>query len=228
MPRMPRYFAPGLPLHVVQRGNDRSTLFVDRDDFVHFRSLLAQAVSRYDVTVHAYVLMTNHVHMLATPRAATSMPGAMHWLGGVFAQYLNTRYGRTGSRFEGRYRAAIVHHDRYLLTCMRYIELNPVRAGITRDPGDYPWSSFRFNALGQPDDLVTGHPNFLRLGGNAHERRTVYREICREALPQATLDIVRAATHKGWALGDETFVSRISAQCRRAAPQRARRTAGVT
>lgn len=222
MPRMPRIFVPGLPLHVIQRGNDRSALFVDVEDFTRFRALLVLAGARYGVVVHAYVLMTNHVHLLATPHGASSMPSAMHWTGGVFAQYLNAKYARTGSRFEGRYRAAVVHHDAYLLTCMRYIELNPVRAGVVADPAEYPWSSFRANACGEVDALVARHPNFLALGRNAGEQRDAYRELFRGALPDNALRAIRTATRSGWALGDAAFVRHISAQCRRAAPLRAR------
>lgn len=214
-------YAPGVALHVIQRGNDRTALFVDGEDFTRFRSLMALAAARYGIVVHAYVLMTNHVHLLATPRGERCMPRAMHWVGGVFAQYLNAKYSRTGSRFEGRYRAAAVHDDTYLLTCMRYVELNAVRAGIVADPADYSWSSFRANALGEADGLVTRHPVFHDLGRDARQRQSAYRELFRGAIPDRTLDAIRAATRHGWALGDDAFVRRISAQCRRAAPLRA-------
>jgi putative transposase len=222
MPRMPRFFAPGLPLHVIQRGNDRATLFADSEDFGRFRGLLVHAAPRYGIAVHAYVLMTNHVHVLATPRSASSMPQAMHWIGCVFAQYLNTKYQRTGSRFEGRYRAAIVHDETYLLTCMRYIELNPVRAGIAASPAEYPWSSFRSNAHGEIDELIEPHPNFLGLGSAPRERHFAYRELFRGAVSDQDLHWIRRATQNGWAIGGDEFLQRISTQCRRAAPLRVR------
>jgi putative transposase len=222
MSRMPRLFVPGLPLHVIHRGNDRATLFVDFEDFGRFYGLLAHAAPRYGIAVHAYVLMTNHVHVLATPHRESSMPQAMHWIGCVFAQYLNSKYQRTGSRFEGRYRAAIVHDDTYLLTCMRYIELNPVRAGIVANPADYTWSSFRSNAHGEIDELIEPHPNFLRLGSAPRQRHGAYRELFRGTVSDQDLQSIRAATRNGWAIGGDEFRRRISAQCRRAAPLRVR------
>jgi putative transposase len=168
------------------------------------------------------VLMSNHVHLLATPRGRTGMPRTMHWTGGVFAQYLNAKYGRTGSRFEGRYRAAVVHDEAYLLTCMRYVELNPVRAGIVVDPAGYPWSSFRANALGEADELVTRHPMFHDLGHDADQRQRAYRELFRGAIPDSALHAIRRATRHGWALGNDAFVRRVSEHCRRAAPLRVR------
>jgi putative transposase len=219
---MPRLFVPGLPLHVMQRGNDRATLFVESEDFGRFRDLLVHAAPRYGIAVHAYVLMTNHVHVLATPRRESSMPGAMHWIGCVFAQYLNAKYQRTGSRFEGRYRAAIVHDETYLLTCMRYVELNPVRAGIAANPADYAWSSYRTNAYGEADELIDPHPNFLALGRSPRERHVAYRELFRGAVSDQDLHSIRRATRNGWAIGGEEFRRRISLQCRRAAPLRVR------
>jgi putative transposase len=222
MARMPRLFVPGLPLHVIQRGNDRATLFVDFEDFSRFRGLLAHAAPRYGIAIHAYVLMTNHVHVLATPRGMSSMPSAMHWIGCVFAQYLNAKYQRTGSRFEGRYRAAIVHDAAYLLTCMRYIELNPVRAGIVANPADYTWSSFRSNAHGEIDELIEPHPNFLGLGRAQRERHDAYHDLFRGAVSDQELQSIRTATQYGWAIGGDEFRRRISVQCRRAAPLRVR------
>ncbi len=166
--------------------------------------------------------MTNHVHVLATPRGMSSMPSAMHWIGCVFAQYLNAKYQRTGSRFEGRYRAAIVHDAAYLLTCMRYIELNPVRAGIVANPADYTWSSFRSNAHGEIDELIEPHPNFLGLGSAQRERHDAYHDLFRGAVSDQELQSIRTATQNGWAIGGDEFRRRISVQCRRAAPLRVR------
>ena len=219
---MPRFFAPGLPLHVIQRGNDRATIFVDCEDFARYRGLVLHAAPRHGIAIHAYVLMGNHVHILATPSRETSMPRAMHLIGCVFAQYLNAKYQRTGSRFEGRYRAAVVHDTAYLLTCMRYIELNPVRAGIAANPADYPWSSFRSNAHGDVDELIEPHPNFLGLGSAPSDRHIAYRELFRGTVSDQELHMIRSATQNGWAIGGEEFLRRISGQCRRAAPLRVR------
>ena len=146
----------------------------------------------------------------------------MHWIGCVFAQYLNAKYQRTGSRFEGRYRAAIVQTRTYLLTCMRYIELNPVRAGIVANPADYTWSSFRSNAHGEVDELIEPHRNFLGLGSAQRERHDAYHDLFRGTVSDHDLQSIRTATQSGWAIGGDEFRRRISAQCRRAAPLRVR------
>jgi REP element-mobilizing transposase RayT len=151
MARLPRFFVPDTPQHVIQRGNDRQPIFRTTADLAFFKDCLAFAARRHGVSIHAYVLMTNHVHLLATPEVATSLPRAMQSLGRVYVQYFNSMQGRSGTLWEGRYKAAIVDSDRYLLACMRYIELNPVRAGLVEHPERYPWSSHRANAFGVSD-----------------------------------------------------------------------------
>ena len=218
MPRLPRYFVPDLPLHVIQRGNDRAPIFGEAVDYEFFRVCLAHAARRNRVAIHAYVLMTNHVHMLATPSSAASMPKTMQSVGRIFVQYFNTKYGRTGTRWEGRYKATIVHDDRYLLTCMRYIELNPVRAGIAGTPAEYRWSSFHANALGNVDALVDPHPIFRHLGVSAAERHAAYRELFDMSIREEEVRAIREATQKAWALGGEHFQRQVSDLSRRASP----------
>lgn len=218
MPRLPRYFVPDLPLHVIQRGNDRAPIFGEAVDYEFFRACLAHAARRNRVAIHAYVLMTNHVHMLATPGSAASMPKTMQSVGRIFVQYFNTKYGRTGTRWEGRYKATIVHDDRYLLTCMRYIELNPVRAGIASTPADYRWSSFHANALGDFDALVDPHPIFRRLGVSKAERHAAYRELFDISIREEEVRAIREATQKAWALGGEPFQRHVSVLSRRSSP----------
>lgn len=218
MPRLPRYFVPDLPLHVIQRGNDRAPIFGEAVDYEFFRACLAHAARRNRVAIHAYVLMTNHVHMLATPSSAASMPKTMQSVGRIFVQYFNTKYGRTGTRWEGRYKATIVHDDRYLLTCMRYIELNPVRAGIASTPADYRWSSFHANAFGDFDALIDSHPIFRRLAVSAAERHAAYRELFDMSIREEEIRAIREATQKAWALGGESFQRQVSARSRRASP----------
>jgi putative transposase len=214
---MPRFFSPDVPLHVIQRGNNRQSLFHDAGERSFLLALLRRDSVRYGVTVHAYVLMTNHVHLVATPDERSSVPRFMQSVGRDYVRWFNERHERTGTLWEGRYRATAVEDERYLLACMRYIELNPVRAGLARTPSDYPWSSFRANAWGEPDRLVRPHPVYEALAGNPVERASIYAGMFDEVIPAHDLARIRDATHHGWALGGPTFQSAIDASGRRAA-----------
>jgi len=218
MPRLPRFFLEGVPLHVIQRGNDRAAIFGDVEDLVFLRRWLARTSREHGVSIHAYVLMTNHLHVLVTPSAADSLPGMMQSLGRIYVQYFNDKYRRTGTLWEGRYKATVVQDEAYLLTCMRYIELNPVRAGMADAPERYEWSSHRANALGEVDDLTSPHPIFRGLGATRSARNAAYRELFGQPLGDAELRSIREATQKCWALGDDAFRQRVSASGRRAAP----------
>ena len=215
MPRLPRFFVSDLPLHVIQRGNDRAPIFGGRDDLEFFRTCLAHAARDQGVAIHAYVLMTNHVHLLVTPSCVTSVPKMMQSLGRIYVQYFNSTYRRTGTLWEGRYKAAIVDEENYLLTCMRYIELNPVRARMVTSPGEFAWSSFRANACGTPDNLVVVHPIYRRLGHSREDCQAAYRELFRFAIPEPDLCNIRDATQNAWALGSEMFRRKIAALSRR-------------
>lgn len=215
MARLPRFFVPDLPLHVIQRGNNRAPIFVEPDDLAFYRTCLAYAGRRCRVAVHAYVFMTNHVHLLATPKLAISMARMMQSIGRVYVQYFNARHGRTGTLWEGRYKAAIVDDERYLVTCMRYVELNPVRAGMVIEPSDYRWSSHRANALGENDDLLEPHPTYQRLGISPKERQAAYRELFGPPMASHELETIRDATQNAWALGGTEFRQRIVASGRR-------------
>jgi putative transposase len=175
----------------MQRGNDRAALFRDSFDYECFHGCIANAMWRHGVAVHAYVLMTNHVHILVTPNTRESLGKAMHWSGFVFVQQINNRYGRTGSRFESRYKVRFIEGEAHFLTCMRYIEENPVRAGMVAAPGHYQWSSFRANALGAEDGLVTAHPIFEHLGRTSDERSANYRALFATPFSQTDLQAVR-------------------------------------
>jgi len=216
MPRLPRFFVPDLPLHVIQRGNDRTPIFGGPDDLAFYRRCLAHAACDRAVAIHAYVLMTNHVHLLVTPSCATSVPKMMQSIGRIYVQYFNREYRRTGTLWEGRYKAAIVDDEQYLLTCMRYIELNPVRARMVPTPGEFRWSSYRANACGAADDLVTPHVIYRRLGPSPEVRQAAYREFFRSAIPEGDLANIRDATQNAWALGGEAFRRKIAALNRRA------------
>ena len=220
MPRSPRIVIPGMPLHVIQRGNNRTSIFRSASDFKCFRAILFEASRRYHCPIHVYVLMTNHVHLLTTPEDEHGPARMMQAVGRQFTYYVNARYARTGTLWEGRYRSSLVHAERYLLTCSRYIELNPVRAGMTNDPGQYPWSSYRFNALGIPDRLITPHALYRELGIRLADRRAAYRSLFEDALAPQELDAIRRATNRGDLLGDDDFRPSVEATLQRSLTRR--------
>lgn len=219
MARLPRYVIPGQPQHIIQRGNNRTDIFGKADDYIFYLECLKEAAQANDLAIHAYVLMTNHVHLLATPAHETSIGKTLQSLGRRYVQYFNYTKRRTGTLWEGRYKATIIDSESYLLTCSRYIELNPVRANMAAHPRDYPWSSYHFHAEGKPDELLTDHSLYRRLGRSAEERQSAYRALFRAHLGEAALGEIRDATNKGWALGGKRFMSKIEALSgRRAAP----------
>ena len=191
MARKLRVFLEGLACHVVQRGNNRSAIFRSTQDYNLFLRLLADAALRFDLQIHAYVLMTNHVHLLATPNGADSISAAMQAIGRRYVPYFNQRYERTGALFEGRYRSTFVATESYLMTCMRYIELNPVRAGLSATPDSYRWSSYKAHGFGLSDPLVTSHDVYRRLGGRAQERCRHWRALCAHQVSADDLNRVR-------------------------------------
>lgn len=217
MPRLGRYYLPDQPQHVIQRGNDRQAVFFGDEDREAYLGWLLAAAHKHGCAIHAYVLMTNHVHLLATPVGAESLPRTMQSLGRRYVRYLNDAHRRTGTLWEGRYRAAPIDSDRYLMLCARYIELNPVRARMVRHPREHRWSSYRANALGAADALVTPHTLYLSLGRNAAERQASYRALFRETLGEEFIEDLRTATNGGWALGDAAFRRRIAKGARRRA-----------
>jgi putative transposase len=203
--RQPRFLLPGHPQHVIQRGNNRHVIFADEADYRFYLDTLQEACGRFACRVHAYVLMTNHVHLLMTPDCAAGIGKVMQSLGRRYVQYFNYRYRRTGTLWEGRYKAALLDTEAYLLTCYRYIELNPVRAGMIIRPDAYRWSSHRFNALGEPNVLVTPHHRYLQLAESAEQRYRAYRALFRAALEEVAVNAIREATNKTWVLGDDRF-----------------------
>jgi len=219
MARLPRFFAEGEVQHVIQRGNNREPTFASEQDLAFYLNCLRRASQEHALLIHAYVLMSNHVHLLATPQHEQSLPKTMQSVGRRYVQYFNHTYRRTGTLWEGRYRATLVHAEDYLLTCMRYIELNPVRAGMVQHPAEYPWSSYRANAQGQDDGLITPHELYRRLARSVPERLSAYRQLFRAQIAKEDLETIRESTHKGWAMGNDRFrakVERLSG--RRAAP----------
>jgi putative transposase len=189
MARRRRLFVSGASVHVTKRGNNRENVFRSDCDYVRFLELLRIATSLFGVDAHAYSLMTNHVHLLVTPRDRLSLPRAMKWCFGEFTQFVNWRYNRTGTIWDGRYGDGIVDSERYCVTCMRYIDRNPVEAGIVNDPADYPWSSYRCYAFGVKSDWLVPHPLYLALGPTPNIRQAVYRSMCAGCADGARVDL---------------------------------------
>lgn len=214
MARLPRYVIPDQPQHIIQRGNNRQVIFGSGEDYQFFRDCLIEAATKYGLAIHAYVWMSNHLHVLATPELEDSISKTFQSAGRRYVQYFNFNYKRSGTLWEGRYRATVVDGERYLLTLMRYIELNPVRAGMTMHPRDYPWSSYGYNALGETgpnSSWLTPHREYQRLGQSPEEQQSAYRQLFRAAISGDDLKQIRDCSHKGWALGSERFREQIEA-----------------
>jgi len=197
MPRKRRLEIPGLPHHVIQRGVNRSDIFRSASDYEEFLLIFRAAAIRYETDVHTYVLMTNHIHFIVTPRVPGALWKTMKMVGQSYVSYFNRRHQRIGGLFNGRYRSLVIDDESYFFTCMRYVELNPVRASMVERPEDYRCSSYRFHAWGEPNDLLVAHPLYLALGSTPTTRQGCWRAICGEALPDKQLvemrDLVRHA-----------------------------------
>lgn len=209
MTRLPRLFLSGQPLHVIQRGNNRETIFMTNADHRFYLRCLKEASDEESIAIHAYALMRNHVHLLVTPETESSLPKTMQSIGRRYVQYFNHIYERTGTLWEGRYKSTLIDSERYLLTCMRYIELNPVRAKIVEQLDDYPWSSYHANAHGMTDELITPHSLYISLGSTDNERQNAYRELFSAGISREDMDSIRDATNKAWALGGNSFCAKV-------------------
>lgn len=209
MPRKPRFYLPDIPAHIVQRGNSRRATFFTEEDYAAYLGWLRDGAELHGCAIHAYALMTNHVHLLVTPRDSGAISRLMQYVGRHYVTYVNHAYAKSGTLWEGRHKGCVVASDDYLLTCMRYIELNPVRAGMVAAPGDYRWSSYHANALGEPGDSLTAHPLYRALGQSAAERGHAYRELFRGALEPEQIHSIRATVQTGTPLGNECFKQQI-------------------
>ncbi|MGY1410771.1 transposase [Luteimonas sp. A611] len=215
MARLPRPDLAGVSQHVIQRGNNRLPCFLDDEDRQRYLQGLGEGLLRYACSLHAYVLMTNHVHLLLTPVETGAVSRLMQTFGRNYARFFNGRHGRTGTLWEGRYKSCLVDSEQYVLTCYRYIELNPVRAWMTDDPKDYVWSSCRANTTGHSDPLITPHPAYLALGRGEPERRAAYCDLLAEALPDETLAEIRIYLQQQRALGTDRFREQVQAKLQR-------------
>ena len=209
MPRRPRIQLDKTPLHIVQRGQHREACFFGEEDYQHYLHWLGEALAEHECALHAYVLMTNHVHLLLTPRRAASVPRLIMSLGRRYVQYINRTHDRSGTLWDSRYKSSVVHADSYLVTCQRYIEQNPVRAAMVDDPAHYRWSSYRHNALGQTDSLLTPHPVYMALAATNKGRQSAYRTLFRSELDEAAIDDIRLALNQNQPLGSSRFHAQI-------------------
>jgi putative transposase len=212
MARLPRFDLPGIPQHVVQRGNNRLPCFLDDDDRQQYLQCLLHALKRFECSLHAYVLMDNHVHLLISPGEVGALSRLMHTFARNYACRFNDRHGRTGTLWEGRYKACMVDSSRYFLACSRYIELNPVRAWIVARPGDYSWSSWRAHAGERVDPLLSAHAEYLALGADPAARASAYRALFDEALPNELVAEIRHYLLQQKALGSDRFRAWVEAR----------------
>ncbi len=215
MARKPRFSLPGVPQHVIQRGNNRDPCFFAEDDYHRYLGDLREALDRNDCRLHAFVLMTNHVHMLLTPMSEHGVSHLMQDLGRKYVRYINHTYRRSGTLWEGRYKSSLIDSEAYLLTCMHYIELNPLRANMVTNPGEYRWSSYAANANGRDNPLLSLHPVYRQLGADPTARQHAYRELFRQHMDHTIIHDIREALNQELVLGREDFKTRIEQMTQR-------------
>lgn len=219
MARLARLTLPGHVHHVIQRGNNRQAIFAVDEDRRFLLQLLDTHARSLHVAVHAYVLMDNHFHLLATPRDEVGLPKLMQAVGRRYVRHFNERQARTGTLWEGRYRSTLLQAERYLLPCMVYMDLNPVRTGLAGSAADYPWSSHRHYVGAAADRLVTPHPLFWALGNTPFAREQAYAELVASGVTGPLRDLLTDSTFRGWAVGDPAYLSRLADEApRRPAP----------
>jgi putative transposase len=215
MARLPRLILPDQPHHVIQRGNDRQLIFREPEDYQRFLGWLRESSREFGVAIHAYVLMPNHLHLLATPSESTSLALTMQRLGRFYVPWFNHKYARFGGLFQGRFRTSLIDSERYFMICSRYIELNPVRARLVEEPAAYPWSSYAHHAGVRHDPLVTDHALYWKLGNTPFQREAAYIDMVDMAIAPDELTTINQAVLKGWPLGSNDFKSTLQSQLQR-------------
>ena len=214
MPRRPRFCPAGIPAHVIQRGNNRQALFTSDKDIAAYAHWLNEGAAKFKVRVHGWVFMTNHVHLLITPMQDNAVSRLNQYLGRMYVRYFNFAYARSGTLFEGRFKSSLVQQEEYFLNCLRYIELNPVRAGMVTDPGDYRWSSYRVHALGAQVRMWSPHAIYLSLGIHSLARQKAYRRLVSEVLDADVISKIRHCANSGLVLGSEKFRDQVAKMAR--------------
>jgi putative transposase len=209
MARLARLTLPGHPHHVIQRGNNRQPIFASPADYQMMLELLDENARKFGVAIHAYVLMGNHFHLLATPQTAQSLPQMMQAVGRRYVRYFNDTQKRTGTLWEGRYKSTVIQTERYLLACMAYIDLNPVRAGIVVQARDYPWSSHVHYIGLRTDKLITPPPQVWELGNTPFAREAAYADMVQAGISDVQHTALTDSALRGWALGEPEFVKKL-------------------
>lgn len=209
MARLSRLTLPGHPHHVIQRGNNRQAIFAVTEDYQTMLDLLDENARKFSVAIHAYVLMGNHFHLLATPETPNGLPQMMQAVGRTYVRYFNDQQNRTGTLWEGRYKSTLIQTERYLLACMAYIDLNPVRAGMAAQAKDYPWSSHAHYIGLRTDKLATPHALFWALGNTPFAREAAYAELVQAGISTGQQQALTDSALRGWALGSPDFVENL-------------------
>ena len=222
MPRKPRMYLAGIPAHIVQRGNNHDACFFSDDDYLFYLDVLGQGLRRYHVKLHAYCLMTNHVHLLMTPDDESGISRVMQHIGRRYVQYINMTYRRSGTLWEGRHKASLVDADNYLLKCYRYIEMNTVAACMVGTPEQYRWSSYNLHAWGKPNEIIREHYLYEQLGSSSDLKQYTYRELFKTQLPNEDLHVIKESMKFNYPLGSERFKEQIESALGRAVGQNKR------
>jgi len=227
MARLPRISPSGIPVHLIQRGNNRQACFGAVEDYIAYIGWLKEYSKKYCVAIHAWVLMTNHIHILCTPLEDGGVSKMMQSIGRRYVQYFNHQYKRSGTLWEGRYKSCLIEAENYLIGVYRYIELNPVRANMVKDPSEYQWSSYQINGLGNLSELCTPHAEYLKLGLSEVERMENYRALFAHHVEEKLLDEIRVGVNTGMAIGHDRFKDEIEQLTgRRVKPNKAGRPVG--
>ena len=215
MARLPRLVLPNHPHHIIQEGNDRQLIFREDEDYQRFLVWLKESAREFKVAVHAFVLMPNHLHLLASPSTEEGLARMMQRVGRYYVPWFNQKYQRLGGLFRGRFKTSLIDSDRYFMMCSRYIEFNPVRSGIVSDPADYPWSSYAHHAGVRQESLIIDHAIYWGLGNTPFQREAAYIELARQPLSAAELDTINQAVLKGWPLGSDAFKIQLQLKAKR-------------
>jgi len=209
MPRKPRFYLPGVPAHVMQRGHNKEPIFFKDIDYREYLKILKKVADHYQCQIHAYVLMTNHVHLLLTPAKKNSISLMFQSIGRLYVTYINKAYDRSGTLWEGRHKGNIIDTENYFMTCMKYIELNPVRAGMVNEANDYCWSSYAANAYNKPNAIITKHKLYLSLALTSIERLKCYRALFNHEIKDEYLKDIRMSAQSGTPLGSKQFIKKV-------------------